>query len=265
MNSVIRRNTLFFLLLLVTGIWAINDTIRIGLGEWAPYLSENKEHKGIVSCIIRDIFEEAGYTVEFVFYPWARAYEEAKVGRLDGTAVWLKTDEREDDFYFSDPLLEETHVFFHLKSYSFEWNSLKDLYDENIGGIIKFSYGKEVDDAIKEGKLNLFRVTTDKQAFNMLLSGRIGIYPQEVNIGYAFIREHFSREECKLITHNPTILFHNFSYLLLSRNLNRNKKLMRIFNRGLRKMKESGRYTGYFDKEKLFNIDELHMPTSKND
>ena len=65
------------------------------MGDWPPFLSEDLAHQGIAARIIRDVFAEAGYETQFAFYPWARALENARSGSLDGTAVWLKTAERE--------------------------------------------------------------------------------------------------------------------------------------------------------------------------
>lgn len=236
------------LLLFCTILAWSNNSIKIALGEWPPYLTEKESGYGIIAQIISDIFEEAGYKVEFTFFPWARAYEEARTGKVDGTAVWLKTPERLEDFYFSDPLLHETHVFFHLANKSFTWETLSDIYNKSVGGIIGFSYGNEFDRACKNKLIQIHRVSTDKQAFNMLLSGRITIYPQEVHVGYHSIYMHIPAEQRALITHNQKSFLQQESFLLFSKNRERNKTLLTIFNSGLKQLIESGTYDRYFQK-----------------
>lgn len=240
-----RKSIIFILLCCVLSVWA-NETITLALGEWPPYLTDHEKDNGIVARIIREIFEEAGYTVEFEFLPWARAYEEAKTGRVDGTAVWLKTTEREKEFYYSSPLVKETHVFFHLKETPFTWDSLSDLHHVKVGGIIGFSYGQEFDSVCQEGLIPMHRVSTDKQAFNMLLSGRISVYPQEIQVGYHSILTELPPNQAKQIWHHPKIFLQKESFLLLSKNVKRNEHLLKIFNRGLKKLKESGTYDLYF-------------------
>jgi len=238
-----------FLAFLGINAWA-EPPIRLGVGDWPPYLSEDLKHQGVVAHIITEVFSQAGHKVEITFYPWARAYKEAQKGRLDGTGVWLKKPEREIDFYYTDPVLEEQHVIFHLKSYPFEWKTIEDLQGIQIGGIIKFSYGAEFDAAVKAGKLEVHRISEDRQAFGMLLKGRIDVYPQEVNVGYYNLQKHFKAEEVRLITHHPKLLLSDVSYLLLSKKVERNKQLIQIFNQELKRFKESGKYAQYFERVK---------------
>lgn len=223
------------------------ETIRIATGNWPPYLSRDLKHNGIAAHIISDIFASEGFKVEFDFVPWARAYELSKKGDYDGTAVWLKKPERETDFYFSDPVVKEKHVFFHLKSFKFEWNSIDDLQGLKIGGIAKFSYGEAFDKAEKSGKLQVDRTTNDISNFKKLLGQRLQIYPQEINVGHYVLQTNFKPEDIQRITSNPKLLMSNFSYLLLSKKIERNKALIVKFNNELQRLKSSGKYDRYFE------------------
>lgn len=223
------------------------ETIKIAVGNWPPYLSEKMEHKGIVAQIITEIFSAEGYNVEFRFFPWARAYVETKQGSFDCTGVWLKKPEREADFYYSDPVIKEKTVFFHLKDFKFDWNKIDDLYGLKIGGIIRFSYGEEFDNDLKLGKIKVDRTSTDVQNFKKLLAKRLDIYPQEINIAYNVLRSDFKPEEIQLITYHPKTLMENESYLLFPKNVARSKVLIKIFNKNLKHLKDSGKYQQYFD------------------
>ena len=234
---------LVFLLFLSTVRAA--DDIHLTVGDWPPYFSQDLKHQGVMSHIINDVFEEAGYQVTFDSLPWARAYKEAKSGRFDGTGVWLKTQERQDSFYYSIPVLEEQHVFFHLKRYPFEWKSLDELYGMQIGGIIKFSYGEAFDYAAETDKFKIHRVSTDEQAFGMLLKEYITIFPQEINVGYYNIRKLFGPKGAAQITHHPKRLLRESSYLLFPKNLERSQQLTQVFNKGLKRFKKSGKYSKY--------------------
>ena len=48
-----------------------------------------------IAEIITEVFADIGYQVSFEFYPWARAMEQAQLGRVNGTGLWLKTESRE--------------------------------------------------------------------------------------------------------------------------------------------------------------------------
>lgn len=225
------------------------ETLNIALGEWPPYLSDSIENKGAVAQLIKDIFAEEGISVNLNFFPWGRAYAETASGGQDLMGVWMHKPEREVDFYYSDPVLTEKFVFFHLKAYPFEWKSLNDLKEMSIGGGIGYSYGADFDAALDAGKLNIQRVATDKQNFEKLLLGRIQVYPQEINVGYAALRQHFKAEDMLKITHHATALLNNQSYVLFPKKLEKSKSLLSKFNLRLNEFRKDGRYEQYFDQK----------------
>ncbi|MBU2711113.1 hypothetical protein [Zooshikella harenae] len=96
------------------------EKIKITIGEYSPYLAEELKFNGVAAHIVQEAFALVGINVEYGFFPWARSYEYAKFGRWDGTIIWVYTEERARDFYYSDPIIEGPAVFFHLTSTSFE-------------------------------------------------------------------------------------------------------------------------------------------------
>lgn len=221
--------------------------LRISAGEWPPYLSARLEHQGPVAHLLRDLLAEEGYRVEFTFLPWPRAYADAAAGRFDATAVWMHKAEREADFIFSDALLDEQFVFFHLKTQPFDWQHFDDLSGMTLGGGLEYSYGPAFDAFLAEGKVRLERVSSDRQNFEKLLKERVVLYPQEINVGYAALRNTFSSAEAERITHHPKPLLVNRSYLMLPRQLAQSDVLRERFNARLQQFRDDGRYQQYFD------------------
>ena len=242
------------LLLLLTGLLlsgVVNATgqplLRISAGEWPPYLSARLIHQGPIAHLIRDLLGEEGYQVEFSFLPWPRAYAEAAAGKYDASAVWMHKQDREQDFLFSEPLLDEQFVFFHLKSQPFDWQRFEDLDGMTLGGGLEYSYGAGFDAYLDSGRVRLERVSSDRQNFEKLLKERVVLYPQELNVGYAALRSEFSAEDAARITHHPQPLLVNLSYLLLPRRLEQSDTLRQRFNVRLQQFRQSGRYQQYFD------------------
>ncbi len=223
------------------------EVVHITAGEWPPYLGSDLPHFGIAGRIITEAFATQGITVEMTFFPWKRAFELAKAGTFDGTAIWLKNSAREADFYYSDPVISELHVFFHLRSQPFMWKTLADLQDKTLGGLLGFSYGAEMDQAIASGLLTMQRVTSDEQNFKKLLANRIQVYPQEVNVGYTVLNDKFFPGERALITHNDMPFLQQYSYLLLTTRHERNARLIKAFNTGLDLLVGQGKVEEYFD------------------
>ncbi len=75
--------------------------LMVSTGEWPPYLSSQKENHGCVASMLKDAFAIKGYTLEFTFLPWKRAYLEAKQGHYDLTAYWFDSKQKRQDFLFS--------------------------------------------------------------------------------------------------------------------------------------------------------------------
>jgi polar amino acid transport system substrate-binding protein len=244
-----KRKNLFVAVCLWWGLSAQateQPELRISVGDWPPYLSSELKHNGVIAHLISDILADEGYRVTFQFLPWPRAYSAAAAGRFDGTAVWMHKAERESDFYFSEPLLDEQFVFFHLKSLPFDWQRFDDLTGMTLGGNLEHSYGPLFDEFMAQGKVKMERVSTNMQNFEKLLKERVVLYPQEMNVGYASLRSHFSASDQAKITHHPKPLLSNYSYLLLPRSLASSTILMARFNQRLADYRKSGRYDRYF-------------------
>ncbi len=116
------------------------EIIRITTGEHPPYLSENLKHNGVGLRIIKEAFALEGVKVEYGFFPWKRSYQLAKQGVWDASATWGYNTERDNYFYFSDPIYPAIAAFFHLKSYTFHWNTLDDLNGISIGATATYAY-----------------------------------------------------------------------------------------------------------------------------
>lgn len=232
-----------FLLFLTTP--CASETITITAGEWPPYLSANLKHHGIVGRIITDAFAHANIDVAFRMLPWKRAYKEAENGKVAGTAVWLKNPDREKIFIYSDEVIVETHVFFYKKGLVFDWETMTDITPFRLGGLLGFSYGKDLDKIIAENKVKIERVGQDGQNFNKLLTGRIDLYPQEINVGYEVLHRNFLKGEVASIDHHTTPFMIKPSFLLFPKKNPESQRLQEIFNAGVAQLKKDGKVEAY--------------------
>ena len=119
------------ILFMLAGVQSVvgGEVIHITTGEYPPWTSEKLKHGGFTNHIIIEAFALEGYTVEFTFYPWKRAYDTAKKGeKFHATSYWYPSERRVEDFIYSDPLQEDAIVFFHLKNNPLaDWHTLDDL------------------------------------------------------------------------------------------------------------------------------------------
>lgn len=156
----IRLTSLICLLFTGSAVADSRPQLQISVGDWPPYLSSELKHDGVIAHLISDVFADEGYRVSFRFLPWPRAYADAAAGKFDASAVWMHKREREVDFLFSAPLLDEQFVFFHLKSLPFDWQQFSDLSGMTLGGGLEYSYGPAFDDFLASGKVHMERVAS---------------------------------------------------------------------------------------------------------
>ena len=217
------------------------EEIKLANGEWAPYLSKELPHYGYASHLVTEAFREVKVEVKYEFYPWARAENYVKTGRIDGSVVWSKQTEREKFAYFSDPVIEHNVVLWHLKKRPIVWNTNEDLYGLRIGIPLgsKLGITKELNET---GKIKLYRTPNIKSGFLMILAERIDVQPVIDLVGYHLLGTQFtSEEQAKIIHTKPT---RNVKYhLMLSKAIPGNKLLSEKFNQGLRRLKETGEYS----------------------
>ena len=222
--------------------------LNIIVGEWPPFVSEQSKQHGPVAHLISDLFKEAGYQVKFHFAPWGRVYSLAANSQLyDATAVWMYKPEREQDFLFSEAVLQEQFVFFSLKSRQLQAERLEQIIGMRLGGDIAYSYGPELDKMVADGKVSQQRVTDVKQNFGKLLRGRIDLYPQELRVGLAELQS-LDPASAARITHSQTPFLRNDSFVMFPRQMPDSAKLRDQFNQQLQQAIASGRYQRYFER-----------------
>lgn len=219
--------------------------VNIAVDEWPPYETASAEHYGGALRIITESFGLEGVDVGYVWMPWKRCLIMAASGEIDGAALSQRTAQREDNFYFSDPIMTVEKVFFHMKSSEFIWKNYDDLKGLTVGIPRGNVYGLEFENAKKEGKFETEEVVSQfEQNFKKLLYGRIHLFPAEKEAGYDYLRQHFSSQG-HLFTHNPKSIQLVTYHLVLSKKIERNKQMIQHFNHGLRQLKRQGKDKRY--------------------
>jgi len=241
-----------FLLCLVQAASA-HDRVRLANGEWPPYLGSDLKHYGVASRIVTDAFALGGIEVEYGFFPWLRSMMLAKQGTWDGTLVWFSSTERRKMFYVSDPVIISTYVFFHRKDMTFDWRTMEDLKGCAIGATVGYDYGEAFQKAERQGLIRVERVPTDEMNLKKLVHGRTDIFPIDREVGLSMMRKHLSEADRNRLTFHPLPLRTDPLCLLLSRKVSRNSDRIKVFNAGLRRLKEQGKVNRYLREALTFH------------
>jgi len=213
--------------------------IHISNGEWAPFMGKELAHHGFVSRIVAQAFALEGVRVEYGFYPWARAYFLAQHGQVDASIGWYRTPERERDFLFSDAVFVESQVLFFLKEKPVSWKTLSDLRGRNIGAVLGYTYGAEFQALEDRKAVNVERTASDEQNLRKLLAGRIDAAIISLAVGERLLQT-LGENSAARIGLDPRPVNAGPLHLIFPKKQPRSGDWLRLFNRGLKKLKATG-------------------------
>jgi len=230
----------FFLIIICLKLTSANEIINLTTGEWPPYTSKNNLNERIAQKIVSEAFKLVGVDTKITYYPWKRAYKMAKELDVDATFPWERNEGREADFYFSKKAILSTRtVFFHLKSFNFQWENFEDLAKYKIGA----TEGYNTATVLKDNGLKMQMVFREVLNFKKLLRGRIDITPSSYFVGYNIINKNFSIEETSKFTNHTKLIYPEKGvFFLISKRHPYAKQLMEKFDRGLELLIQNGFY-----------------------
>ena len=228
-----------FLLFLVSFVSVkANETIRLSIGEWAPYTSEDPQKGRMAQDIVSAAFKLENIDVTYEFNGWEKTYQDALDAKSEGTIPWSKTKERENDFYYSKiPVAKSKTVFFSLKKTAFDWSDYDDLKKYKMGEVKGFKSAKFL---IDKG-FSVSLVDTEEQNMRKLLSGEIDITTSSLLVGTKLIKSLFSAEEAAQFTsHKKEVFPETGFYLIISKKHPKGEELIKTFDKGFFKLLKSG-------------------------
>lgn len=215
------------------------ETLRMAIGEWAPYTSEANPQGKLAEALVTEALKTQGIDVEYSYFPWKRSYEAVVAGDFDATFPWYNNEERDAQLIVSDePLVQEQEVFFHRTDTDFEWSSLGDLSGMSVGGTIGYSHVQQLEDA----GISVNTAASDDVNFKKLINGRIDVFPASKIVGNTMINNLFSASKASELTFHPKPLSQGDMYIMFSRNIDGGQRMADAFDEGLTELKNSGRY-----------------------
>jgi len=226
------------------------SNVRLTYSEWSPFISKKLPYFGPASQIVTESFAQQGLQLEleYIFFDsWQEAFDKAKMEEFDGSFVWLKTPERSKFFHFSEPVLYDTTVIFHKKSYPLEFNTVFDLKGIRIGACKRYHYGNDFRRAETENIIYVKRYDTDLELMQLLIKGEIDAAVLQVIVGIDILRNHFSEAEQQQITYHTNSIHTGGYRLMISLKHPGHNRLIKSFNQGLKHMKRSGRLKQIMD------------------
>jgi len=223
-------------------------SVTITACEWEPYTGNNLSEKGLLAELATEALKIEGYTVTIKFYPWARAFEAAKTGAVDGLLGASFSPERETHFSYPEKLwINKIVIWCKTDNPLNGFVSLEKLAPAKIGVLngsflideIKEVHGLEPD-LVSDIGLNIKKLCANRMPYfiesadniKTLLSGEFKEY----------------KDQLKMLL--PAYKEDNL-FLVFSKKHQNCQQLTADFNNGLKKLKSSGKYEKIIKKHKM--------------
>lgn len=215
--------------------------MTMAIGEWAPYTSQDLPKLGFLSHVAEEAFALEGAEVYWRFMPWKRVRSQVEYGAADASIGWLKSPEREEKLLYSAPVMQLTYTVFQEDTKRFAVQSGNDLKDRVIGVHIESHYPSLT--ALRAtDQITVMKFPNYAAAMRALLVGRIeGVVIAKV-VGYHTIRTNFSAVQATRFYVAPTSLDQQPIHLITSKSLENGPEIIATFERGLEKLRASGRF-----------------------
>lgn len=212
------------------------------IDEWSPYTGKNLSQYGIATEIVTAALQAAEIPYEVKFVPWGRALEMVKHNDAWATFPWFNTDTRDQDFYFSEPILQvKSTIFYNVKNPKFSsgppsFKTLEDLKIYTFGGVNGYYY----ESIFEENGYDYALSQSLKASFKLLIDGKVDLINEDEIVGHYILDQHYTDFKT-LIMNTSTYLSTEPMYLLVGKDENQSKWL-ESFNKGLQTIKDNGTY-----------------------
>lgn len=237
----------------VLGLWACpisasENTVLLTTGpDYYPLTDIRRPDGGRATRIVSAVFKSMGKDVVIDWLPWKRGFQMTKTGKYGATFPYLKTSERERDFYFSDVLTQEESLLWTRTGSPLTINNPSSFKKAKICAGV--GYASVIEETLKPvinlKDVEIFRPQNRESCMLMLAAGRVdaisGLKDEIMPIIEANDLAGKVTVSAKPI---KTVAFH----LIAPKGKPGSRALIQDFNRALKEIQADGSYQKLFEK-----------------
>ena len=179
-------------LLSFTNTSVAQDVLPVGVSIFPPFkYMEDGKHVGSDTEIVVSVLNQMGYKAEISAHPWKRIQAEALAGKYALIYSLTKNKEREQYFYFSNPVSAIRDVFFKRLDSDIKWNTLEDLQHLMVSASEGYNYDESFNQAARNNRFKVNWVLGDQPEsthLKLLQAGRVDVAICEVNVCQFLLR-----------------------------------------------------------------------------
>jgi polar amino acid transport system substrate-binding protein len=208
--------------------------------DYEPFSGEELRNGGITTWIVKEALEQVGMDARIAFQPWKRGYQETLSNHFAATFPYVPTEERQRDMAYSDPILTIVMNIYSAPSATVDYRNTQSLAGHTLCSPIGFALPASIEALIASGDLKKVEPTRLPQCIDMILAGRADV----------LLCDEFTfagaapKAQTKGSTLRPVgVPVDTWTlHLIAAKSTTGTPPILEAFNRGLAKLKQSGRY-----------------------
>lgn len=217
------------------------DTLRLVTGDdYAPFTGKTLPAGGMLTQVVMAALQQRNVVISLSWRPWKRGYQKTLSGDYDATFPYVRTEEREALFLYSQPLYTvEQHIFSRAADV-LEIADLPSMQGRRFCYPLGWQPPAVMQQLLDDGKLIRHSPMGLNECARLLLMGRDDFFISDRHLGETAFKligvpaEQFRRSEIA-ISRSPL-------HLLVPRSNPRGAAIIEQFNLGLAALQASGDY-----------------------
>lgn len=211
-------------------------TVALVTGEYPPFTSEEAPAMGLLSEVVSAAFKAQGFETTLRFMPWQRGYTETRNGMHMATFPYVKNEERQRDFLYSQPLYPDVVRLFVRE----DAEPAIDWSDKSICVPLGYNLAR-VGPFMEERQARMERPPEMLNCFQMLQRGRVFAVWSSETVA-EFVTRGLRKEGLRIKPLSLGLEYPVELYLIMSRQLPQARQWLERFNTGLGRIQKNGAY-----------------------
>ncbi len=225
-----------FLFLSFVSVISQNIELKLVSDIWPPF-SNIEGEKSIASDLVDEALRRQNIETSTEMISFSDVISRIKEGKFDGSAALWKNDEREIDFIFSDPYLNNQLVLVGLKDSDVGATSFRDLTGKKLGVIENYAYG----DINARQNIILIPGSNNQQNLERLISGEIDYMLVDALI-IQYLLKFQLNDVTKFLEIGQNPLLVKSLHFVISKNTPNAEQIILKFNTEIKNMVTDGTY-----------------------
>lgn len=211
-------------------------TLTLVVDNYPPYIDELTESQGVLSELVSRAFTNAGLQTQLSFLPWPRVPEAAAQAN-HASFLWFKTPELEQNWLFSEPIVELRQVLITTTKFQANLSRLDEFRAYRLGVTKGYFYGAEF--TAQRRDFRLTEAVSDYASLQNLLAGRVDVVLMDPIVAKQMWQQ-LPDQTVKLRYLSKPLLTAQPAYLVCSRNFLPCHAVIQSFNQALLQLQQSG-------------------------